>query len=127
MSVNEYNQIRQKVRKIVAEKVLREQVRKVVAESVRYYYQNLLSETKDKKDNKSSYVSNKSSNTAKQTLTKLKQDKFNQAEFAYHLYPDIDPDSARSKLYQKIRGEKGWSTDELTKLDYLMKNNVRTK
>lgn len=127
MSINEYNQIRQKVRKIVAEKVLREQVRKVVAESVRDYYKTTLHEEEEKNKQSRKYVSGKKSNTVKQVLSKLRQDKFNQAEFAYQLYPDLDPDSARSKLYQKIRGEKGWSTDELTQLDYLMKNTIRTK
>ena len=45
------------------------------------------------------------------------------SQIAYELWPELDKDSARSKLSQKIEGKKSWQEWELNKLANIVSGN----
>lgn len=46
------------------------------------------------------------------------------SQIAYELWPQLDKDAARSKLSQKIQGEKSWQVWELNKLANIVSSSV---
>ena len=46
------------------------------------------------------------------------------SQIAYEIWPDLDKDAARSKLSQKIEGNKSWKEWELNKLANIISGNV---
>lgn len=46
------------------------------------------------------------------------------SQIAYEIWPDLDKDAARSKLSQKIEGNKSWQEWELNKLANIISGNV---
>lgn len=46
------------------------------------------------------------------------------SQLAYELWPDIDKDSARSKLSQKVQGDKAWQEWEINKMANIISGNV---
>jgi hypothetical protein len=46
------------------------------------------------------------------------------SQIAYEIWPDMDKDAARSKLSQKIEGNKSWQEWELNKLANIISGNV---
>ena len=46
------------------------------------------------------------------------------SQLAYELWPNVDKDAARSKLSQKIEGNKDWKEWELNKLANIISGNL---
>ena len=46
------------------------------------------------------------------------------SQIAYEMYPDLDDDSARSKLSQKLNGKKNFKPKELNKLANIVSGDI---
>ena len=46
------------------------------------------------------------------------------SQIAYEMYPNLDDDTARSKLSQKLNGKKGFKPEELNKLSNIVSGDI---
>ena len=46
------------------------------------------------------------------------------SQIAYEMYPNLDDDTARSKLSQKLNGKKGFKPNELNKLANIVSGDI---
>ena len=102
------NIIKKCLKESIDEMFIRNRVRQIVKEEA---------EKEQKKDNergKRSYVTS--------TLKNNDSDKYDHANLAYELWPNMDPDSARSYFSKCVRGERSFSNKDITKLFELLRS-----
>lgn len=74
-------------------------------------------------------VSGKKANAVKDALSKQGTDdfasyNFTRSQLAYELWPNIDPDAARSKLSKKINGKRNWKNWEINRLYNIISGKI---
>lgn len=108
--------LREKIERIVEETMmqihLREAVRNVIVEALNEDDERM---KKNSEETKRNYVNS--------LLSKTNKDFFGHAELSYKLWPNLDKDTARSKMSKCIRGERSFSDADIIKLYELLRKN----
>lgn len=101
------------VSSVIEENMLRKQVRKLVSEEVYRYIRQRMNEDDEKSGD------DKSSNKMQATINaRLKDSHILKSQLAYDLWPDMNPDNARSLFAKKQQQKDGrkWTGVEAAKL-----------
>lgn len=108
--------LQEKIERIVEDAVKQIQLR----EAVRNYIIEALNEEDSRRKENSQ---NAKRNYVNSLLSKTNKDFFGHAELSYKLWPNLDPDSARSKMSKCIRGERSFTDADIMKLYELLRKN----
>jgi hypothetical protein len=103
--------------------------KKILEESFYQFIKGKLNE----KEEKSGEQDDKALNAKLKSVLPALQDTYDddktsynltRSQIAYEMYPNLDDDTARSKLSQKLNGKKGFKPNELNKLANIVSGDI---